>query len=96
VEGQFRWFDDGKWQRSLKYQPDTLVSEVRMEHRDLSLTIQSTDMVDFHEDLFIRRMEISNLETRDREIRLFFHHDFHIAGNDIGDTAYYEWCGRDW
>ena len=90
VEGQFRWFDDGKWQRSLKYQPDTLVSEVRMEHRDLSLTIQSTDMVDFHEDLFIRRMEISNLETRDREIRLFFHHDFHIAGNDIGDTAYYE------
>jgi glucoamylase len=35
-------------------------------------------------------MEISNLDTRDREIRVFFHHDFHISGNDIGDTAYYE------
>ena len=90
VDGQFRWFDDGKWQRSLKYQPDTLVSDVRLEHPDLNVALQFTDMVDFHEDLFIRRIEISNLDTREREIRLFFQHDFHIAGNDIGDTAYYE------
>ncbi len=90
VDGQFRWFDDGKWQRNLKYQPETLVSQVRLEHPELSVAIQSSDMVDFHEDLLIRRMEISNLESRDREIRVFFHHDFHIAGNDIGDTAYYE------
>ncbi len=90
VEGQFRWFDDGKWQRSIKYQPETLVSEVRLEHPELRVAIQSADMVDFHEDLFVRKMEISNQETRDREIRLFFHHDFHIAGNNIGDTAYYE------
>ena len=90
VEGQFRWFDDGKWQRSIKYQPQTLVSEVKLEHPELKVSIQSADMVDFHEDLFIRRMEISNQESWDREIRLFFHHDFHIAGNNIGDTAYYE------
>jgi glucoamylase len=90
MEGQFRWFDDGKWVRSLKYEPETLVSEVRLEHPELKVAIQSADMVDFHEDLFIRKMEISNLQSRDREIRLFFHHDFHIAGNDIGDTTYYE------
>jgi glucoamylase len=90
VEGQFRWFDDEKWQRSLKYQPDTLVSEVRLEHPELKVALRCTDMVDFHRDLLIRRFEVANLETRDREIRLFFHHDFHIAGNDIGDTTYYE------
>ena len=90
VEGQFRWFDDWKWHRSLKFQPETLVSDVKLEHPELGVAIQSTDMVDFHEDLFLRRMEVTNLETRDREIRIFFHHDFHIAGNDIGDTAYYE------
>ncbi|MFZ2098734.1 MAG: glycoside hydrolase family 15 protein [Anaerolineales bacterium] len=90
VEGQIRWFDDGKWQRSLKYQPETLVSAVRLEHPELKIAIQISDTVDFHEDLFLRRMEISNLDTRDREIRMFFHHDFHISGNDIGDTAYYE------
>ncbi len=26
VEGQFRWFDDGKWQRTMKYQAETLIS----------------------------------------------------------------------
>ncbi len=90
VEGQFSWFDDEKWRRSLKYQPETLVSEVMLEQPELKISIQSADMVDFHEDLFIRKMEINNLDSRDREIRFFFHHDFHIAGNDIGDTAYYE------
>ena len=90
VDGQFRWFDDGNWQRTLKYQSDTLVTEVRLMHPDLQVAIDFGDMVDFHEDVFIRRMEITNLESRDREIKLFFHHDFHIGGNDIGDTAYYE------
>jgi glucoamylase len=90
VEGQFSWFDDESWQRSLKYQADTLVSDVTMENPGLKLTIHFNDMVDFHEDLLIRRMEVTNTDMHDREIRLFFHHDFHIAGNDIGDTAYYE------
>jgi glucoamylase len=90
VEDQFRWFDEGNWRRLLKYQPDTLVTEVRLEHPELKVVIDFEDMVDFHEDLFIRRMVITNLELRDREIKLFFHHDFYIAGNDIGDTAYYE------
>ncbi len=90
VEGQFRWFDDNRWQRSLKYQTETLVSDVKVDHPDLKVSIQCTDTVDFHEDLLVRKLEISNLESRDREIRVFFHHDFHISGNDIGDTAYYE------
>jgi glucoamylase len=90
VEGQFRWFDDGQWERRLKYQHETLVTDVTLKHPDLRVAIQSADVVDFHENLLIRRMEVTNLAERDREVRLFFHHDFHIAGNDIGDTAYYE------
>src|SRR5512135_629174 len=90
VDGQFRWLDDPKWNRSLGYQPETLVSDVNVEHPDLKVSIRFTDTVDFHEDLFVRRLEINNLDMRDREIRIFFHHDFHIAKNEIGDTAYYE------
>lgn len=90
VEGQFRWFDDPKWTCSMQYQADTLVSDVKLEHPDLNVSLQFADGVDFHEDLFIRRIEVANMDDRDREIRIFFHHDFHIARNDIGDTAYYE------
>lgn len=90
VEGKFLWFDDAQWRKSMKYEPNTLVTEVTLDHPGLQLNIRCTDTVDFHEDLLIRRLEVSNNDIRDREIRLFFHHDFHIAGNDIGDTAYYE------
>lgn len=90
VEGQFRWLDDWKWKRNMGYQPETLVTNVRLEHPDLLISIQFSDSVDFHEDLFVRRLEITNQDTLDREVRIFFHHDFHIAMNDIGDTAYYE------
>jgi len=90
VDGQFRWFDDLNWKRSLDYQPETLVTDVKLEHPDLKVSIQFADTVDFHEDLFVRRLEVSNLDITDREVRIFFHHDFHIAKNDIGDTAYYE------
>jgi glucoamylase len=90
VDGQFRWFEDGDWKRSLKYIPETLVSDVVLDHPTLEVSIEAADTVDFHEDLFVRRMEICNQATADREIRIFFQHDFHIAGNNIGDTAYYE------
>jgi len=41
-------------------------------------------------DVLIRRIEIHELSGRPREVRLFFHHDFRIMGNAVGDTAYYE------
>jgi GH15 family glucan-1,4-alpha-glucosidase len=38
----------------------------------------------------VKEIVVRNLEGRDREIRLFFNHDFHIYENEIGDTAYYD------
>ncbi len=95
VEGQFRWLDDSRWERDLRYAHETLVSEtlvskVTLRHPDLRLTLAVSDAVDFHENLLVRRFDITNLAHRAREVRLFFHHDFHISGNEIGDTAYYE------
>ncbi len=90
VDGQFRWMDDNRWERSLKYQPDTIVTDISLKHPDLNLVIHVEDAVDFHENLLVRRFEIENLSDQENEVRLFFHHDFHIAGHEVGDTAYYE------
>lgn len=90
VDGQFRWIDDGRWERLLRYQPETLVTDVTLKHPDLKIEIHASDAVDFHENLLVRRFEIKNLSDRASEVRLFFHHDFHIAGHEVGDTAYYE------
>lgn len=90
VEGQFRWLDDGRWERDLRYAHETLVSEVRLRHPDLQVALVVSDAVDFHENLLVRRFNITNLAEQTREVRLFFHHDFHISGNEVGDTTYYE------
>jgi glucoamylase len=90
TKGQLRWFNDTGWERHLRYKQETLVSEVKLVHPDLGVKIESIDTVDFHEDLLVRRFEISNLEDELKEVRLFFHQDFHIASSELGDTAYYE------
>jgi GH15 family glucan-1,4-alpha-glucosidase len=48
------------------------------------------DVVDFHENLYVREITAKNLTTEFIELRLFFHHDFHIYGTEIGDTVCYK------
>ena len=90
VDGQLSWLDDERWQREGHYAEETLVTKVALKHPDLGLILSVADGVDFHEDLLARRFDVTNLSSQTREVRLFFHHDFHIAGNEVGDTAYYE------
>ncbi len=89
VSGQFRWLD-ARWERDVRYQPETLVSDVRLYHPDLDVELHVSEAVDFHENLFLRRFDIRIPSGSAREVRLFFHHDFHIDKNEVGDTAYSE------
>jgi glucoamylase len=90
VEDKFRWLDDPTWKRSLVYAPGTLLTDVTLENPDLLLTLHFSDAVDFHENVLVRKIQINSYADHDREVRIYFHHDFHIAGNEVGDTAYYE------
>jgi glucoamylase len=90
VDGRFKWLEDAGWSRKLRYEADTLVTEVTLSHPELNLELRCRDAVDFHEDLYLRRIDIENPGEQAREIRLFFHHDFYISSNEVGDTAYYE------
>lgn len=90
VDGQFRWLSDRGWVRDLRYRSRTLVTRVRLFHPELKLTLEFHDAVDFHENLLVRRCTISDQSGQARAVRLFFHHDFHISGHEVGDTAYYE------
>lgn len=90
VGGAFRWIDDPGWVRDLRYQTDTLVTSVSLYHPELELAIECADAVDMAVNLFVRRFDIHELSGASREIRLFFHHDFYILENAVGDTAYFE------
>jgi len=71
ADGRFVWMDDPRWSRRLQYSHDTLVTQVDLSRPDLQLDLNCQDTVDFHKNLYLRRIEVRNAADRDREIRLF-------------------------
>lgn len=90
VEGKFSWLDEKDWLRQVGYLKDTLVSNCSAFNEHLGLKITINDAVHFRHDIFIKKMQITNLVDRPREIRIFFTHDFCIDGSEVGDTAVYD------
>lgn len=90
VEGEFSWIFADDWQISLKYLPETLVTDVTLRNERLGLEIKSNDTVASHENIFLRKMRVHNHSQKRREIRIFLHHDFRIYENKVGDTAFYD------
>lgn len=90
ADGEFSWVHDEGWQRTLKYLPETLVTDVHLINEDLGIEIICNDTVASHENVFLRRIYVSNLRDEEREVRVFLHHDFRIYENKVGDTAFYD------
>ncbi len=89
VDGQFAWLDADGWSRELRYMPDALVTDVTLVHTGLGVRITCADVVDFDRDVMLRRLRVTNLAGRPREIRLFFHHDWHLWENKGANTVLY-------
>ncbi|MBX7067119.1 MAG: glycoside hydrolase family 15 protein [Parachlamydiales bacterium] len=87
VNGSFSWIPEN-WQVERDYSDDTLVASLRFAND--TLRIESNDLVDFEEDIYLKKIKVLNLTDEPKEVRLFFSQDFHIYGNDIGDTAAYK------
>jgi glucoamylase len=88
VEGRFAWLDEA-WSPVRRYAEATMATEVAATHQALGVALHFTDAVDFYENVLVRRVRVTNLRTAPREIRIFFHYDFHLKENDVGDTALY-------
>ncbi len=89
VDGELSWLGP-EWQISLDYLDDTLVSQVRALHPRLGIELQCEGAVDFHENFYVRRVQVSNLTERSRRAVLFFHQDFNIGETDVGNTALFD------
>lgn len=89
VQGQFAWLDAPEWQRELIYEGETLVSRVTLYHPDLKLRLIFHDTVDFARPIFLRYVEVTNQADRSREVRLFFHYDWHIWNDVDSNTVFY-------
>lgn len=89
VDGHFSWVGPA-WQRTLDYAADTLMTDVHLRHGALALDVACRDMVDFHENVFLREVRVSNLADTPRLIKAFFSQDFHLGESEVGNTAFYD------
>ena len=86
VNGNFQWVGKQLISR-IDYLDNTMVGLCSYE--DDGINIQSTDFVDIYEDVYVKHLVVENRKPIQSEIDLFFHQDFYIYGNNIGDTAQY-------
>ena len=89
VGGRFAWLDDAGWERTLLYEHETLVTDVTLHHPDLEITLHFSDAVDFYRPVFMRHITATNHSDQERDIRLFFHYDWHLEEVDGANTVYY-------
>ena len=89
ADGKMSWVGPD-WNLQRGYLDDTLSTQVLGEHKGLGLKFESRDCVDFHMNAFVRRLTVTNTQDAERDVRVFFHHDFHIFGTDVGDTGYFD------
>ncbi len=89
ADGNFSWMGPG-WKKDLRYHDNSLVTEVFLKNEDLGLELRCRDAVDFDLNVYIKEIEARDLRGRERQVRLFFTQDFHLYGNEIGDTVYFD------
>ncbi|MFC1856035.1 hypothetical protein ACFL2A_05795 [Thermodesulfobacteriota bacterium] len=89
VDGQFSWMGPD-WEKDLRYLDNSLVTDVFLKNAALGLEIRCHDAVDLDLNVYVKKIEVLNLEDKARQVRLFFSHDFDLYGNDIGGTAYFD------
>ncbi len=97
VEGQFSWVSREEWQVDLRYEPDTLVTDVTLKNGRMALTLRCSDAVVHDQDILLRKVVVEDHAGREREVRLFFATHLQMYSNWVGDTAYYDpWAHTIW
>ena len=89
VDGRFSWMGP-EWEKDLRYHDNSLVTDVLLKNEALGLELRCWDTVDFDLNVYLKKVEVTDLAGKERQVRLFFTQDFHLYGNEIGDTAYFD------
>ena len=74
----------------MRYLPETLVSQCLARNDRLEIKLEVNDAVHSFMDIYLKKVVVTNSAENDREVKVFFCHDFHIYGEDSGDTIMYD------
>lgn len=90
VDGVFSWVDDGSWEISLGYQPETMVGYLVCKNPRLQVSLVMEDVVYNEADVFMRKVDVYNHSGKKVDIKVFFTQVFFISENKKRNTAFYD------
>lgn len=90
IDGEFSWTTSQGWNTAIDYKHESMIGQSILVNREKEVEIVLSDLVYNEKNIFIRRVNVKNLSKHEREIRVFFNHQFHLYENKVGDTAYYD------
>lgn len=90
VNDKFSWLDDGSWDISLGYKPETMVGYLVCKNETLKISVVMEDLVYNESDVFMRQLDVYNYSGELIDVKVFFHQVFHISETKKRNTAFYD------
>lgn len=90
VNDKFSWIDDGSWEISLGYKPETMVGYLVCKNEKLQVSVVMEDSVYNETNVFLRQVDVYNHGTEFIDIKVFFHQVFHISETKKRNTAFFD------
>ena len=89
VDNKMHWIDNEEWQIDINFEKNTMVSNVEATNERAKISIKSTDIVYNEKNIFLRKVVLTNKDSRERNIKIFFNQQFKIGDTNHADTAYF-------
>jgi oligosaccharide amylase len=90
TNGVFSWLDDGSWQITIGYKPETMVGYLVCKSQKLNITLVMEDIVYNEADVFLRQVDVYNESDSLVAVKIFFHQVFTIGESKKRNTAFYD------
>ncbi|OHA87575.1 MAG: hypothetical protein A3A96_00870 [Candidatus Zambryskibacteria bacterium RIFCSPLOWO2_01_FULL_39_39] len=89
VDNKMNWIDNGEWKIDLRFERNSMVSKTEALNEGAKIYIESTDIVYNEKNIFLRKIVLTNKDSRMRNIKIFLNQQFKIGDTNHADTAYF-------
>jgi GH15 family glucan-1,4-alpha-glucosidase len=90
TDGELSWTDMAEWEISITTEEDSLIGITTAVHPRLAVQLEFQDAVYNEKNILIRQVRVHNLADRERQIKVFFGHQFEMSQAQMAHTAFYD------
>jgi oligosaccharide amylase len=90
VNERFSWLDDGSWDISIGYKPETMIGQLVCKSKTLGMSMVMEDCIYNEANIFIRQIDVYNHREEAIDVKVFFGQEFVISETKLRNTGFYD------